>query len=109
MSPADHPSGNWYGGVCIYHKYFLPIKMWNINYIQKCICFDLKIRSNCCTIMSLYSSPSQSADEFEKYLSKLNLTMESITQKNLFLTVLIAMLMLVYKMVDGWSDNSRKS
>ena len=51
--------------------------------------------------MSLYSSPSQSADEFEKYLGKLNLTMESITQKNLFLTVLIAMLMLVYKMVDG--------
>ena len=51
--------------------------------------------------MSLYSSPSQSADEFEKYLSKLNLTMESVTQKNLFLTVLIAMLMLVYKMVDG--------
>ena len=47
--------------------------------------------------MSLYSSPSQSADEFEKYLSKLNLTMESITQKNSFLAVLIAMLMRVYQ------------
>ena len=42
-----------------------------------------------CTIVSLYRSPSQSADEFDNFLNKLNLTMESITQKNLFLTVFI--------------------
>ena len=40
-----------------------------------------------CTIVSLYRSPSQSADEFDNFLNKLNLTMESITQKNPFLTV----------------------
>ena len=39
--------------------------------------------------MSLYRSPSQSADEFDNFLNKLNLTMESITQKNPFLTVVI--------------------
>ena len=39
--------------------------------------------------MSLYRSPSQSADEFENFLNKLNLTMESITQKNSFLTVVL--------------------
>ena len=33
--------------------------------------------------------PSQSANEFENFLNKLNLTTESITQKNLFLTVVI--------------------
>ena len=41
MSRADHPSG----GVCIYYKESLPIKMSNINYLQECICFDLKIGS----------------------------------------------------------------
>ena len=88
MSRADHPSGNRRGGVCIYYKESLPIKMLNINYLQQCICFDLKIGSTS-TIVSLYRSPSQSVDEFDNFLNKLNLTMELITQKNLFLTVLI--------------------
>ena len=37
MSRADHPSENWRGGVCIYYKESLPIKMLNINYLQECI------------------------------------------------------------------------
>ena len=82
MSRADH-------GVCIYYKESLPIKMLNINYLQECICLDLKIGSKLCTIVSRYRSPSQSADEFDNFLNKLNLTMESITQKNPFLNVFI--------------------
>ena len=89
MSHADHPSGNRSGRVCIYYKESLPIKMLNINYIQECICFDLKLGSKLCTIVSLYRSPSQSADEFENFLNKVNLTMKLITQKNPFLTVVI--------------------
>ena len=53
--------------------------MLNINYLQECNCFDLKIGSTLCTIVSLYRSPSQSANEFENFLNKLNLTMGSIT------------------------------
>ena len=58
MSRADHPSGNRRGGVYIYYKESLPIKMLNINYLQECICFDLKIGSKLCTIVTLYRSPS---------------------------------------------------
>ena len=67
MSRADHPSGNWRRGVSIYYKDSLSIKMLNINYLQECICFDLKIGSKLCTIVSLYRSPSQSADEFDNF------------------------------------------
>ena len=63
--------------------------MLKINYLQERICFDLKIGSKLCTIVSLCRSPSQSADEFENFLNKLNLTMELITQKNPFLTAVI--------------------
>ena len=87
ISRPDHPSGNRRGGVCIYYKKSLPIKMLNINYLQECIYFDPKIGSKLCTIVSLYRSTNQSADEFEKFLNKLNLIVESITQKNRFLTV----------------------
>ena len=97
MSRADHPSGNRRGGVCIYYKESLPIKMLNINYLQECICFELKIGSKLCTIVSLYRSPSKSADEFDNFLNKLNLTIESSTQKNPFLTDFIGQ---VTKMVD---------
>ena len=45
MSLADHLSGNQRRGVCIYYKESLPIKMFNNNYRQECICFDLKIGS----------------------------------------------------------------
>ena len=87
MSRADHLSGNQRGGVCIYYKESLPIQMLNINYLQECICFNLKIGSKLCTIVPLYRSPSQSADECFNFLNKLNMNMESITQKNPFLTV----------------------
>ena len=42
MSRADHPSGNRRGGVCIYYKDSLPIKILIINYFQECIFFNLK-------------------------------------------------------------------
>ena len=89
VSHSDHPPGNRHTGVCICYKEFLPIKMLNINYLQKCIFLDLKIGGKRCTIVSFYRSSSQSANEFENILNKLNLTMESITQKNPFLTVVI--------------------
>ena len=51
--------------------------------------FDLKIGTKRFTIVSLFRSPSQYADKFERFMNKLYLTMESITQKNPFLTVVI--------------------
>ena len=56
MCRADHPSGNRRGGVCVYYKVSLPIKMLGINYLQECICFHLKIGNKLCTIVSLYRS-----------------------------------------------------
>ena len=37
MCRVDHLSENRRGGVCIYYKESLPIKMLNINYLQECI------------------------------------------------------------------------
>ena len=90
MICADHPSGNRRGEVCIYYKESLPIKMLNINYLQECICFDLKIGNQLCSITSLYRSSSQTADEFHNFLNNLNLTLESVIQRNPFLTVVIS-------------------
>ena len=73
MSRADRPSGNRRGEVCIYYKESLSIKLLNINYLQEGICFDLKIGSKLCTIVSIYRSPSQSANAFENFLTLIRL------------------------------------
>ena len=89
MARANCPSGKRRGEVCIYYKESLPIKMLNISYLQECICFDLKIGNKPCSIISLYKSPSQTTNEFDNFLNNLNIMLESVTQKNPFLTVVI--------------------
>ena len=91
MYCAD-PFGNRREEVCIYYKETLLIKMLNINFLQEHICFDLKIGNKCCTIvsMSIYRLSSRSTNEFEIFLNNSNLTLESVAQKNPFLTVVIS-------------------
>ena len=47
------------------------------------------ILNKLCNFKSLYRSPSQSSDEFENFVYNLDLTLEALTQKNPFLTVII--------------------
>ena len=46
------------------------------------------ISNKLCNFISLYRSPSQSSDEFENFVYNLDLTLEALTQKNSFLTVI---------------------
>ena len=47
------------------------------------------ISNKLCNFITLYRSPSQSSDEFENFVYNLDLTLEALTQKNPFLTVII--------------------
>ena len=40
---SDHPSNNKRGGVCIYYKIFLPLRILKVQYLQESVCFQLKI------------------------------------------------------------------
>ena len=61
---SDHPSNNERGGICIYYKHFLPLRILNVQYLQECINFEMKIGDKVCNFISLYRSPSQSLDDF---------------------------------------------
>ena len=86
---ADHLSNTKLGGVCIYFKESLPLRLYNVSYLNECICFEIMISNKLCNFISLYRSPSQSSDEFENFVYNLDLTLEALTQKNPFLTVII--------------------
>ena len=40
---SDHPSNNKQGGICIYYNHFLPLRILNVQYLQECINFEIKI------------------------------------------------------------------
>ena len=70
---ADHPSNTKRGGVLIYYKNFLPIKLIDVKYLHESLNFELRIGGKICKFLFLYRSPSQNKDDFEKYFRKLRI------------------------------------
>ena len=77
---SDHPSNNKRGGVCIYYKNFLPLRVLSIPYLRECINFELNIGGKICNFICLYRSPSQTQDKFEKFIDNLELNLETLCQ-----------------------------
>ena len=40
---SDHPSNTKRGGVCLYYKHFLPLRVLNISYLKESLNFELKV------------------------------------------------------------------
>ena len=86
---SDHPSNHKTGGVAIYYKYFLPLKLMDVNHLLESILFDLQIGSKTCNFISLYRSPSQTADNFDSFLDNLKLNLDAMMENNPLLVVAI--------------------
>ena len=50
---TDHPSNNKRGGVVIYLKNFVPVKLMDVNYLSESILFQLQVRSKIFNFISL--------------------------------------------------------
>ena len=59
LTQSDHSSNNKPGGVCVYYKKFLPLRVLDIQYLHECIHFELKTGDKFCDFVALYRSPSQ--------------------------------------------------
>ena len=82
---ADHPSNTKLGGVPLYYKSFLPIKLIDVNYLNECISFELRIGGKVCKFLSVYRLPSQNKDEFERFLDNLKVNFDHMADKNPYL------------------------
>ena len=51
---ADHPSNTKRGGVCIYYRNLLPLKLINIHYLNECVSFEIKLGERIYNLVSLY-------------------------------------------------------
>ena len=85
----DHPSNNKRGGICIFYRTNLPLRVLNISYLSECITFEISIGNKVCRFIHLYRPPSQTQDEFQMYKSNLKLNLDTLSYDNSLLTVLI--------------------
>ena len=86
---SDEPSNIKHGGVCIYYKNFLPLKVTDVLLLEECIAFDLIISNKLCSFVALYRSPSQSQDDFAAFSDNLEMTLDFVSKKNPFLLVVL--------------------
>ena len=86
---SDHPSNKKRGGVCIYYKSYLLLRIIDINYLNECVRFELMVADKLCIFMTLYRSPSQWQGLFESFKENLELNFEFAVQNNPFLVVLL--------------------
>ena len=84
---ADNPTNTKRGGVCIYYHNSLPLKVIDIQFLNECINFEIRIGRNLCSFLCLYRSPSQTRDIFETFADNFELTLDTIVNKNPFLIV----------------------
>ena len=64
---AEHLSNTKRGGVCIYYKETLALKVISTPYLNESLLCQVTIGSKC-IIGTIYRSPSQNFDEFESSL-----------------------------------------
>ena len=77
------------GGICIYYKNFLLLKVTGARLLEECIAFDLIIRNKLCSFVALYRSPSQSQDHFAAFSDNFEMTLDLVSKKNPFLIVVL--------------------
>ena len=85
---SDHPLNSKRGGVCIYYKNYLPLRIISVNYLSE-LNFEIMIGNKICNFIALYRSPSQNQVDFQAFIGNLELNLETLAQRNPFLMVVI--------------------
>ena len=87
LVPTDNPADTERGGVCIYYHNFLPLKVIDIQPLNECRNFEIRIEEKLCSFLCLYRSPGQTRDIFETFAGNFEFTLDSIINKDPFLIV----------------------
>jgi len=65
---SDHSNDIKRGGVCIYYKESLPVRVINIPFIKEALLLEMNYNNKKVFISVIYRSPSQTTDEFDSFL-----------------------------------------
>ena len=86
---AYYASNSKRNSVCVYYKSSLALGLIDVHYLQERLIFGILIGEKSCNFISLYRSPSQSSNSFEEFADTLQLSLDKISNQNLFFTVVL--------------------
>ena len=65
---ADHPNNIKRGGVCIYYKESLPVRVTGLPYLKETLLLEVTYNNKKVIVSVIYRSSSQSNSEFDLFL-----------------------------------------
>ena len=96
---VDYPSNIKKGGASIYFKNSLPLKVLDIQLLQKCNNFEKKFADKACNFNFLYRSLCQSKYKFECFADNLEIILDSVAFRNPYLIFVLGN---VNAQAKGW-------
>ena len=84
---ADLPASTKRGGVCIYFRKSVPLRISDIHFLDEFINFEMRLGDKVCNYISIYRLPNQSREEYEALADYLEPNLETIAKINTFLIV----------------------
>ena len=80
---SDHPSNTKTGGVCLYAREGLPIRRRkDLELLQETIIIEINIARKKIFLGTIYRSPSQSSQQFEYFIDKLQMVLNKLKGEN---------------------------
>ena len=86
---SEHSSNKKRGGICIYCKILLPLKVAGVRLLEECTLFDQKISNKLCSSIALYRPRNQSQDDFATFSDNFEMTLDLLSNENSFLLVVL--------------------
>ena len=80
---ADHPDNIKRGGVSIYYKESLPVRVISLPYFKEALLLEMSNKNKKVMVSVIYRSPSQTNDKFEAFLSNFQMLLNDINNRKL--------------------------
>ena len=77
---ADHPDNIKGGGVCIYYKESLPVRVNPLHNLKEALLLEMIHKNNKVLVSVIYRSPSQNNCEFESFVTKFDYLLSEINK-----------------------------
>ena len=84
---ADHPNNIKRGGVCIYYKESLPVRIISLPFLNEALLLEMSCYNKKIIVSVVYRSPSQNSDEFQLFLTNLERLFSDINKRKPSLSV----------------------
>ena len=100
---ADHSNNIKRGGVCIYYKESVSVRVISVPYLKEALLLQMSYSNKKVIVSVIYRSPSQNNSEFDLFLSNFEKLLSGINKHKPFLSVITGDLNA--RSSSGWSKD----